>query len=150
VHTPAVAWGRKYDHDHNEENRMLASRIKDTAALALVLAVPLAAALFYSGPGGQAYAASAGTGPDGKAVFLAQKCNLCHAVGAAGIEATTKSEKMKGPDLTGAVAERGAEWTAKFLKKEVDRDGKKHGKAFTGSDEELAALVAWLAEQKKK
>jgi mono/diheme cytochrome c family protein len=125
-------------------------RFKDTAALALVLAVPLAAALFYSGPGGQAFATEA-TAPklDGKAIFLAQKCNLCHGVSAASIEATTKSEKMKGPDLTGKVAVRGAEWTTKWLKKEVDLEGKKHGKSFTGSDEELGALIAWLAQQKK-
>ena len=38
-------------------------------------------------------------GSDGKGVFEAQKCNLCHAVSSAGIEAKTKSEKLKGPDL---------------------------------------------------
>ena len=86
---------------------------------------------------------------DGKALFLAQKCNTCHAVSTAEIEATTKSEKMKGPDLVGLVAERGAEWTTKFLRKEIDLDGKKHGKEVKLSDEELARLVAWLEQQKK-
>jgi len=126
---------------------MRSIRFGDTAALALVLAVPLAAALFYGGPGGQAFAAAPKL--DGKAIFLAQKCNLCHSVGVASIEATTKSEKMKGPDLAGKAAERGGEWTTKWLKKEVDLAGKKHAKQFTGSDEEMAALVAWLAQQKK-
>ena len=37
----------------------------------------------------------------GKAAFVANKCNLCHAVSSAAVEATTKSEKMKGPDLKG-------------------------------------------------
>lgn len=124
-------------------------KMRETAAFALVLAAPLAAALFYSGPGGEAYAAAGQPALDGKAIFLAQKCNLCHGVSAATIEATTKSEKMKGPDLTGKAAERGVEWTTKWLKKEVDLEGKKHGKSFTGTDEELAALVAWLAQQKK-
>ena len=37
----------------------------------------------------------------------------------------------------------------KFLRKEAEINGKKHGKAFTGSDEELGALVAWIQAQKK-
>ena len=32
--------------------------------------------------------AAAAAAPDGKAIFLAQKCNLCHSVSAAGIERT--------------------------------------------------------------
>ena len=35
----------------------------------------------------------------------------------------------------------------KFLKKEADRNGKKHLKNFTGTDEDLAAVVAWLQKQ---
>ena len=56
-----------------------------------------------------------------QAVFLAQKCNTCHAVSSAGIEATTKSEKMKGPDLVGVVPKKGEEWTGKYLRKEIDK-----------------------------
>ena len=85
---------------------------------------------------------------DGKAVFEAQKCNLCHSVPSAGIEATTKSDKLKGPDLVNLDHE--AEWLAKFLKKEVEKDGKSHTKPFKGSDEELKALVDWLLEQKSE
>ncbi|HEX9734326.1 MAG TPA: cytochrome c [Thermoanaerobaculia bacterium] len=85
---------------------------------------------------------------DGKAVFEAQKCNLCHAVPPAGIEATTKSDKLKGPDLVNLDSE--AEWLAQYLKKEVDKDGKSHTKPFKGSDEELTALVDWLLEQKSE
>jgi cytochrome c5 len=85
---------------------------------------------------------------DGKAIFLAQKCDLCHSVSTAGIEA--KSKAMHAPDLVGVVtAEHDAAWIGKFLHKEADLDGKKHGKAFTGSDEELKTLISWLAEQKK-
>jgi hypothetical protein len=32
----------------------------------------------------------------------------------------------------------------------TELDGKKHAKAFTGSDEELGALIAWLQAQKTK
>ena len=93
--------------------------------------------------------ASGADAPDGKALFLAQKCNTCHAVSTAGIEATTKSEKMKGPDLVGVVAEKGAEWTTQYLRKQVDMNGKKHGKEVKLSDDELATLVGWLEQQKK-
>ncbi len=86
---------------------------------------------------------------DGKEVFLGQKCNTCHAVSSAGIEATTKSEKMKGPDLKGAVAEKGVEWTTKYLRKEVDHDGKKHAKDITKlSEADVQALLGWLEQQK--
>jgi len=94
-------------------------------------------------------AAAPARGADGKEIFLAQKCNTCHSVQVAGIEATTKSEKMKGPDLTGVVAEKGAEWTLKFLHKEIDLEGKKHGKELKLSPEETKTLIDWLASQKK-
>jgi len=88
-----------------------------------------------------AYAEDADAGQE---IFLAQKCNTCHGVEAVGIEAKIKSEKMMGPDLTKVATERDAEWLAQYLKKEVDLDGKKHSKAFTGSDEELQALIDWF------
>lgn len=88
-----------------------------------------------------------GAGPDGKALFLAQKCNLCHSVEPAGIERTSKSEKMKGPDLAGVGKRHDAEWTKKFLTKTEMLNGKKHLKEFKGTPEELDALVAWLGKQ---
>jgi mono/diheme cytochrome c family protein len=108
--------------------------------LSIFLAVLLLAVL-YSGPAaGQAKL-------DGKAIFLAQKCNVCHSVPTAGITRTMKSEKMAGPDLVNIKADAGT--LTKFLRKEAEIDGKKHSKAFTGSDEELGALVAWIQAQKK-
>ena len=86
---------------------------------------------------------------DGKEVFLAQKCDTCHSVSTAGIAATTKSEKMKGPDLVGVVQAHESTWVKDFVSKKVDKDGKKHAKEFKGTEEELAALVDWLAAQKK-
>jgi mono/diheme cytochrome c family protein len=83
---------------------------------------------------------------DGKQVFLAQKCNLCHGVSTAGIQPTTKSEKMKGPDLVN-LSQRDAELLMDYLRREAEIDGKKHGKPFTGSDEELGARIAWLQKQ---
>jgi mono/diheme cytochrome c family protein len=84
---------------------------------------------------------------DGKAIFLAQKCNMCHSVPTAAIERTTKSEKMAGKDLVDL--DKDAATLTKYIKKEADLDGKKHGKAWTGTDEELGAVVTWILQQKK-
>ena len=99
-------------------------------------------AVFPSGP-----AAGQAGKLDGKAIFLAQKCNVCHSVSTQGIERTMKSEKMAGPDLVNVKTD--AAFLTKYLRKAADKDGKKHGKAFTGSDEELGALIAWIQAQKK-
>ena len=112
--------------------------------LSIVLTVILIA-IFYSGPG----AAQTGKVLDGKQIFLAQKCNLCHSVSPAGIEATTKSDKMKGPDLVG-LSKKDAKLLNGYLRKTADMNGKKHVKQFTGSDEEIGALIAWLQKQEKK
>ena len=98
--------------------------------------------------GGAALCAPA-SGADGKAVFLAQKCETCHSVSTAGITATTKSEKMKGPDLVGVVQAHDPAWVKDFVQKKIDKSGKKHAKQFKGTEEELTALVDWLAAQQK-
>jgi len=85
---------------------------------------------------------------DGEAVFNQEQCVLCHSVSSAGVVAKTKSEKLKGPDLTGVGERYEAEWIGKYVKKEADKNGKSHTKPFKGSDEELQALVDWLLEQK--
>jgi mono/diheme cytochrome c family protein len=81
---------------------------------------------------------------DGKKVFLDQKCNMCHAVTSADIEQTGK---VKAPDLAGAAAKHDAATLTKFLRKQEMIKNKKHIKPFTGTDDELAALVAWLQKQ---
>jgi cytochrome c5 len=102
-------------------------------AVALILTVPLL------------LAASGRAATDGKAVFLAQKCNMCHSVPAAGIEKTTKSEKIAGPDLPGKHTD--AAFLKKYLAKEETIDGKKHVKEFKAADAE--ALINWILKQKK-
>jgi mono/diheme cytochrome c family protein len=124
--------------------------MRKTLAFVLFLFLTgLCLATFYSGPAG----AAAVEGPkvlDGKQIFLAQKCNLCHGVSSAGINATTKSEKMKGPDLTGVAPKVDARLLNDYLRKKAEINGKKHGKELTGSDEEIGALIAWLQKQEKK
>jgi cytochrome c5 len=102
-------------------------------AVALILIVPLL------------LAATGRAATDGKAVFLAQKCNMCHSVPVAGIEKTTKSEKIAGPDLPGKHTD--AAFLKKYLAKEEAIDGKKHVKEFKGADAE--ALISWILKQKK-
>ena len=81
---------------------------------------------------------------DGKALFTdTHKCNMCHAVPAAEIEAKTKSEKMKGADLGGKIEAEFAEIAA-YVRKEGELDGKTHKKPFKGTDEELQTILDWL------
>lgn len=118
--------------------------MKRTLAFAsLIVITGLLLAVSYSA------AAEAPKVLDGKQIFLAQKCNLCHTVSSAGIQATVKSEKMKGPDLTGLAPKVDASLLNDYLRKKVEINGKKHGKEFTGSDEEIGALIAWLQKQEK-
>jgi len=119
---------------------------------ALAVMLLLLATLFLVALSGSDYgvrSASAAGAPDGKAIFLAQKCNLCHSVSAAGIVRQTQSEKVAGPDLTTATAKHDKAFLTKFLKKEEMIDGKKHGKEWKGTDQELGALIDWLKEAKK-
>ena len=81
---------------------------------------------------------------DAKTLFVeTHKCQMCHGVPAAGIEAKMKSEKMKGPDL-GGKSEIDFEKLAAYLRKEAELDGEEHNKEFKGTDEELQAIVDWL------
>ena len=114
--------------------------------LSIVITVVMLAIL-YSGPGAAPAAAQAAKVLDGKQIFLAQKCNLCHSVSPAGIAATTKSEKMKGPDLVNVKHD--AKTLTGYLKKTTDLNGKKHTKEVKLSDPELNTLIGWILAQKK-
>ena len=86
---------------------------------------------------------------DGKALFESKKCNLCHSIESQGI--TKKSEKMKGAELSdaGNMVE-SADALKKFLTQEtMGKDGKKHQKKWSGTDEELDAIVTWVMSLKK-
>ncbi|MDA8019003.1 MAG: cytochrome c [Thermoanaerobaculia bacterium] len=111
---------------------------------AFALSVVVLATLFALGSVlGPAQRASAQQTVDGKAVFVAEKCGLCHGVQAAGIQAKTTSEKLKGPDLSGYEAEEGFD-VRSYLRKESEKDGAAHRREFKGTDEELQALLDWL------
>lgn len=99
------------------------------ASLLLVVSAPDARAAEETNPG--------------QKVFEAQKCNMCHAVPAVGIEAKTSSDKLKGPDLGGKI-EADFETVAAYLRKAGELEGKTHKKEFKGTDEELQAIIDWL------
>ena len=100
--------------------------------------------------------------PAGKTLFLTYKCNSCHTIKAIGVEkrvavekegekadepATTSKKKVS--DLSSLGIDAKADWITKYLKKlEPAKDGKKHLKAFKGTDEELTTLSTWLETMK--
>lgn len=90
-------------------------------------------------------AAFAGAEPEGKAVFLKEKCNMCHAVPSAGIAKTMKA--MKAPELTAEMAAKQSN-LKEFLMQKAEINGKKHPKKVTGGEAELNALVEWLKAPK--
>lgn len=90
--------------------------------------------------------------PAGQKVFTDAKCQMCHTVYTAGVgEPPAEDAKDEGeeedsgpPDLSLTGAGKTAEWMSLFLQKKEALNDKKHMKKFTGSDEELTALVDWL------
>jgi len=83
---------------------------------------------------------------DAKQIFLDKKCMACHSVDALTIAKTNANSKA--PDLSNIGSTADAAFFTKYLKKEVEHEGKKHGMAFKGTDDELAAVATWLASLK--
>ncbi|MBX7151088.1 cytochrome c [bacterium] len=85
------------------------------------------------------------TKDDGKTIFLATKCQLCHSIQSDGIE---RSGKKEYSDLSKIGAKRTADWIMKYLKKQETIDGVKHMKVLTNNDTEIETLAKWLASHK--
>lgn len=83
----------------------------------------------------------------GKDVFVAKKCNQCHAVEACEIEAKIKN---KYPDLSSLSGDYDAEFLKKYLLKEEKINNKNHLMKFSGSDDELTAIVDWIIKVNEK
>jgi mono/diheme cytochrome c family protein len=99
--------------------------------------------------------ASSADAPDGKALFISNKCNTCHTIKTLGIEkkkAEDADEKEKSdkkpPDLSSVGLERKAEWIGKFLMKTETIKGDKHPRRFRGTEAELKTVASWLEAQK--
>jgi hypothetical protein len=85
--------------------------------------------------------------PVGEGLFVKNKCNTCHAVASAGIEA--KRGDDKAPDMSNAGASiSSADWAFKFVMREESKDGKKHRRPYKGSEKDLKAIVDWLVTLK--
>ena len=83
----------------------------------------------------------------GKAAFLEKKCNVCHTVESQEVE---KTSKMAGPDLSDAGnTVESAEWLKGFLLKENESEAGEHKKSWSGTDEQLDAIVGWVMGLKK-
>lgn len=91
---------------------------------------------------------TAGAQDAGKKAFLSSDCNRCHAVESQDIEATSKSKRARGPDLSTIGESRDAEWLAKYIEKQVQSNDKDHPVAWKGTDEDLQAMATWLATLK--
>jgi mono/diheme cytochrome c family protein len=124
-------------------------RFASVLAMAAILGFPVMLAVALPGwvPGPAAAQSSDGES-EGQAIFVAQRCNMCHSVEALGIEATTQSERMRASDLSKVGAKLDAELIARYVKKQEQIDGEEHKPAWRGSDEELATLAGWLAALK--
>jgi len=91
----------------------------------------------------------------GKELFLEKKCNKCHSIDSEKIAKKEEpaeegeeagGEEEKPPDLSGIGKKQNADWLTKWMKKEVKNDdGKKHKGKFKGTDDELKAIVDYLA-----
>lgn len=92
--------------------------------------------------------------PDAKTTFTTMKCNNCHSVQSAGIEAVPDpeaegdEEAPKPKDLSDVGSKHDAKWIKDWLSKKAEKDGKTHRKKFTGTGAEMEALATWLAGMK--
>lgn len=102
-------------------------------------------------------------GEAGKKIFTDYECVSCHAVSAYGmsiVESENQEEEeddwgdeedvIEPPDLSDVGNKREAVFLAKYLRKKVAVEGRKHKKRFKGSREELKEVVLWLVSLKKK
>lgn len=98
----------------------------------------------------------ASAAPGGQQLFVDKKCNKCHSVEAKGIAALPKEsdddeegdDAKKPKDLSKVGAEHDAAYIQGWIKREVEKEGKKHKFKVKATDEEIAALSDWLAALK--
>lgn len=105
--------------------------------------------------------ASAGVSaaPGGQQLFVDKKCNKCHSVEAKGIAVLPKEnddgddgddgdQAKKPKDLSKVGTEHDAAYMQGWIRREVEKEGKKHKFKVKATDEEIAALSDWLASLK--
>lgn len=92
---------------------------------------------------GFAFSMAQTDGPDGKQIFMDNKCNMCHSIEVLEIE----GKKKDSADLSTTGADHDAEFLMQYLKKEAATGEDEHKVKFKGTDEELQVLVDWLVAE---
>ena len=87
-----------------------------------------------------AFSFSQDQGPDGKQIFMDNKCNSCHTVASQDIT----SKKDDAIDLSNAASVGDAQLLKSYLLKEAQINDADHKMKFKGSDDDLNTLVNWL------
>jgi len=109
--------------------------------IALYLLLVLSIVALY----GFAYAIAETDEPDGKKIFIDNKCNMCHTVKSVGIE----SKKSDAIDIVQLEEGKNAEFWIQYLMKKEKLNGKDHKTAFKGKEEDLKKLVDWMLTLKE-
>lgn len=89
---------------------------------------------------GFAYGIAGNDEPEGKKLFIDNKCNMCHTVKSVGIE----SKKSDAIDIVKLDEEKNDEFWMNYLMKKEKLNGKEHKTAFKGTEEELKKIVDWM------
>ena len=84
----------------------------------------------------------------GKASFSEAGCGRCHSVETQEIEASIASERMRGPDLSQIGSDHDVDWLMAYVKREETVDGDRHRTPYSGSDDDLQVIAAWLEKLK--
>ncbi len=85
--------------------------------------------------------------PEGKKLFLSNKCNTCHAIQSQVI--TTKSKKQN-PDLSDIGSKYKADFLKKYMMKTEKINGKTHPALYKGTEKDLDILAKWFESLKSK
>jgi mono/diheme cytochrome c family protein len=109
-----------------------------------ILKVVSVSALLFAWPSALVLADLALIGK-GEKIYAEKKCVPCHLIKGKG---GTAGPAARGPDLSNVGTKRDGQWFKTFLKDPKAVNPKSKMMAFKGSDEELEAVVAYLASLK--
>ncbi len=129
----------------NQEAEMRQPKTRIHEAFLLALAIAAGLLLISSAAVVPVSVAAADGEPEGKQIFVAQKCGNCHGIEAEGIEAKFTTGPMAGPALDDVGSKHEAAWIVDYVQRETQMDGKNHkGPKPKGSEEELQTMADWL------
>ena len=97
-------------------------------------------------------------GEKGREIFIEYGCNKCHSIKALGMTIVESEEEpdededdddygeeeREPPDLSDVGLKRDGKFIAKYMRKKVAIEGRKHKKRFKGTKAELKIIRDWL------